>query len=557
MRTLVVCCALFAAILATRVASAEVCPRPTDAAGYAGYSYAPAVPVSFDAGGVRVWYVTTGIHAVLAASTRTDGVPDDVANVGAVTADARQRYEAMGFRPPVSDTSTSCGGGDGDGRIDVYLVHFTGADGMTGTEGCTKTSGVRTCASFILAQANFRTLYATADEGIRTVLPHELFHAVQNAYDTELDRFWAEGTAQWATKQLDLSLPDLERFIPSFLNETARSLDAPPSGVTSGFLYGAAIWPVFLTEHRGPGIVKAILEKEGAARASALDAASAVFVEQGTTLAEEFTLFAVYNVATKSRAGTGGYKDAAKYSLAKLIELPDAPMVASLTSGLSSRYYHVAAGAPRLFTLDADATRTRAMLLPFEDGHARVDKVLPLPARLDGEGVVVVTGITTKKSDAPFTLTIAPAADDPTLPSGAVGDAGAAADAAPPTTATTTTTSGCSTTTVKGAPGASLLVVFGLSALIARRRRAIVSTCAALTGVSLPSRGSSFSEAPAEDGGASADGAAAIGDASLGASDNDAAREGSARKGDEHHAVATPSMRASGPRDHLRRHRRP
>ena len=100
-----------------------------------------------------------------------------------------------------------CSPNGGDGRLDVYLVAMGGADGQAATEICTQTGHVSRCTGFILADNLFEEAgYASLDEGARTVLPHEIFHLVQNTYFADMDRWWAEGTAQWATKELH---PDL------------------------------------------------------------------------------------------------------------------------------------------------------------------------------------------------------------------------------------------------------------------------------------------------------------------------------------------------------------
>src|SRR5262249_25278719 len=229
---------------------------------------------------------------------------------GTVTEDALTKYGLMGFRALPSDADPACGSNGGDGRFDVYLVAFAAADGTTATERCSA-GPPRVCASFILAEAKFGAPYANAEEGIRTVLPHETFHAVQNAYDADLERFWAEGTAQWAAKTLDPALGDLERFLPEFFDNAAHPFDAPPSGAVAGFLYGAAIWPVYLTTRFGAGIVKSILEEEGKAGAATLDATDTVLKAAGSSLAAEYARFAAWNTATGSRAptGAGGYAD--------------------------------------------------------------------------------------------------------------------------------------------------------------------------------------------------------------------------------------------------------
>lgn len=401
--------ALFAALLATHSlpALAGECTRPTDPGGAGGYDYGDAEPSSFGNAQVLVWYTTAGQHAVNSASTRADHVPDDVATVAQVTSDALTRYAKMGFRAPLSDDrAPSCGSNGGDARFDVYLVNMRGADGMAVPETgrCASVSPKR-CASYLVAKSNYAEYYDSAELGIRTVLPHETFHAVQNAYDADLDRFWAEGSAQWAAKTLDPTLTDLERNLQAFFSQSARSLDAPPSGVTAAFLYGSAIWPVFLSQRFGDDIVRSVLEQEAQQGDSAIIATDAVLLAMQSSIADEFPLFAAWNAATGARAGNGGYLNASDYPEVDVSELTSAGAQA-ITSGLASFYYHAQAPMPLQLTLETDSTRNRALLVPFVDGLPQVDQVTPLPAELNGEGIVVVSGITTSKKDAPFTLSL-------------------------------------------------------------------------------------------------------------------------------------------------------
>ena len=445
--------AALAAWLVSSSAFASECSRPTDPGGGDGYDYGAAEVSSFGNAQVLVWYTTTGAHAVSSASSRKDSVPDDVATVAEVTSNALTSYAAMGFRPVISDAlSPACGSNGGDGRLDVYLVSMRGADGMTVPEsGRCSTTGAKECASYLFAKANFAGVYDTAEIGIRTVLPHEAFHAIQNAYDVELDRFWAEGTAQWAAKALDPSLVDLERNLPAFFQQTSHSLDAPANGVTAAVLYGSAIWPVFLSQRFGDDIVRSILDREAQAGDSALVATDAVLGTMQSSLRVEYPLFAAFNSATGARAGTGGYAHAADYPLVTLTELTSTG-AHDITSGLASFYYHAHVDAPIELSIDTDPTRNTALLVPFEGGAPRVDQVAALPTTLAGEGIVVVSGITTSKRDAPFTLSLASPA--------AAGDSGCAVCGPTPPSHT----------------GVLLLVaycaVLGARSGLARRRRA-------------------------------------------------------------------------------------
>ena len=75
------------ATLASREALAEVCTRPTDAGGYAGYTYEGATALSFDAKGVRVWVIgfTTSLNADLSYCTSPSSsfVANDAAQLNA------------------------------------------------------------------------------------------------------------------------------------------------------------------------------------------------------------------------------------------------------------------------------------------------------------------------------------------------------------------------------------------------------------------------------------------------------------------------------------------
>ncbi len=450
-------------VFAAGEARAEVCSRPTDPEGYAGYSYEATTPAYFDTARVRVWYSTSGKHSVRPASGRADGVPDDVASVATVTEEALQKFAAMGFRAPLSDEDTSCGSNGGDGRLDVYLVRFGAADGTTVPERCTTVGAAKQCASFVLAEANFEGRYPTVEQGIRTVLPHEAFHAVQNAYDADIDRFWAEGTAQWAAKTLDPSLHDLERFLPAFFEEAGRSIDVPPAGVTAGYLYGAAIWPVFLTRRFDAAIVREIFEEAAASGASALDAARSAIVRRQSTLDREWPTFWTWNASTGTRADASGYPDAALYPMLPINELVD--VASGITSGSTAYVYHVTPATPVTISL-ASASEHQAQLLPLEDGRVVLAKAAPLPATTEGEALVVLTSLTTSKADAPYTLHVTPATFEPPSP-----DAPAEAPSPSSESPAASTSTGCSSSRMALQDGDAAFALSAAALLLLRRRR--------------------------------------------------------------------------------------
>ncbi|MEA2753549.1 MAG: hypothetical protein QOI41_7692, partial [Myxococcales bacterium] len=370
---------------AVRAQAASCQGRPTDPAGFQGYSYGADVVKSFAGTSVSVHYATTGANAVDPATTRADSVPDTVALAVEVGDKALAKYAAMGFKAPPSDASCTSNGGDG--KIDVYLVAFTGADGSTIPEACNG----RACSSFVLSESTFKGRgYPTIAEGFETVVAHELFHAVQNAYDSQLDRFWAEGTAQWAMKNVYPQAIDFEQQLPAFFSDPARSLDTQPSGVTAGFLYGAAVWPLFLTLRHGPDTVRTILETEADGTKS-IAAADAVLMTKGSSIAEDYPLFGAWNTATKALAGTGGYPDAAKYPGVKVAALADG--VNAITSGLGYFSYRATLEAEASISLDTDATRNAGVAVPIDGGKPDLSRAVKLPANVAaGDVLVVVAG---------------------------------------------------------------------------------------------------------------------------------------------------------------------
>jgi hypothetical protein len=399
-----------AAVIAPK-ARAQVCEsaRPTDVEGALGVSYGSAKASFFDtaSGRARVHYALSGPHAPPAASTMMADVPDAVV-VAAQAADAAlDKYVALSYLKPLSDGVSPCGSNGDSDAIDIYLVNFAAADGQCVLDHCEAGTPKR-CAGFVLVENDFaRGGYADVAEGMRTVVPHELFHLVQDAYDADVERWWAEGTAQWAAKQVYPELRDLERFLPAFFDSPWRPLNVPPNGVITSFLYATAIWPVFLHSRYDVSIVRQVFEGFGPDSAGVLPTTDVVLKAQGSSLASEFLEFAAYDAATGKRApGTGGYSDAARYPLVALKPLgtTQGVLVSDVASGLGAFYYSVKADTPAELTLEADANRVSALLVPLVGGKAQVTDAKLLPATVTGDAVVVVAGQSLSRTDAPFTL---------------------------------------------------------------------------------------------------------------------------------------------------------
>ncbi len=454
----------FVGLLASRTASAD-CPqnRPTDPTGFGGYVYSTtAKSYATPEGNGRIWWVETGTDAPDLTSSRPDGVPDAVATVGQVLEDSLAFYAQKGFRPPLRDGNyPSCASNGGDGRIDIYLVAFVGSDGETVTEECTTTAkGAQQCPGFILVERNFPSKgYATAQQGAQTVVAHELFHMVQDAYDAQMQRWWAEGTAQWAMKQKYPQIMDLEANLPGFFSQVSRPIDSPPSGAVAEYLYGAAIWPVFLGEHRGEDTIRLVMESIGAGN-QVLPATDLVLGGMSSSLADDFGTFAEWNVATGKRASAGeGYAEAAKYPEVAVQDFPDGSpaQLTGVTAGFASNYFHATDPAPRQLALEADGARLGGYAIPVANGQVQLSAASPLPALVTGEAIVVLAGRSSQKTDVPWTLTASAPPD---------------ADAGPSASGAATSSSGGCSIGRTSAGGASMLPLLLALPWLRRRRRA-------------------------------------------------------------------------------------
>lgn len=386
---------------ASRVARAACEGRPTDAGAY--MSISTGAPASFDAAGgrVRVHYATTGAAAIDQTTTAPNTAPDFAVRAAEIAEDAVARYEAFGYRAVVSD-ATPCASNGGDGRIDLYFVSFGAGDGQTAPEICAG----RACNGYMMVEAN-PLGYASDEEALKVIVPHELFHMVQYAYTPDLPAWLAEGTAQWATDKLDPVLTDMEAFFPAWFEEADRSIDSPPGGAAGAYLYGAAVFPLFLDQAHDDRVVLDTLEgiHGGAAVFPALDAA---LVARSSDVARTLPLFQAYTLATGSRHGELGFTDGGDYPMRDVttLDVVEGELVSAILVGFGSRAYFVdlPTDAGSRLTFTADPARLAAHFVPARDGKADLAARAPLGEVVSGPGFLLVSGISTSKQDAPFSI---------------------------------------------------------------------------------------------------------------------------------------------------------
>jgi len=280
--------------------------RPDSPSSNETFRYRPEDVVrTHDLTDVRVHFVEGGPHAVPARDEDGDGVPDYVEMVAERYQAHLLAYEELGFRRPLSDATLTDDDG-GDGRFDVYLLDFFGsADGAFSTDACV----ADTCIGYAVQENDFVGYgYPSLERATDILASHELFHAVQNAYDAGQGSIMNEGTAVWATETLVPASNDFEAFAGGYLAEPHRALDQEVSGVVlDPFAYGSALFFRFLTDfYDDPDLVRRLWEdcEDGQGGVpdpqwlSALDRRLAS--DFGSSFRDAFSVFAIWNAFTGS-----------------------------------------------------------------------------------------------------------------------------------------------------------------------------------------------------------------------------------------------------------------
>jgi hypothetical protein len=476
-------------------------------------------------GSFLVHFARDGRHAVPGVDADASGVPDFVEEVAAVYDEVLLHYrDDLGFRTPRSDEGAQDNGGDG--RFDVYLVDFDGVgDGAFRVDGCGPESP-DTCVGFMTQENDYRGYgYPSTLRANRILGSHELFHAVQAAYDANQGSVMAEGTAVWATESFDPSLRDFEGFIDGYLQNCERPLDAPLPGPVDPFSYGSALFFQFLEERYGQGTIHALWERVGNGANGEEDP---VWFEQlepllatpaRTTFADAFVDFATWNLFTATAADPQrAYAAGAGYPAVQMKDV-SAPYSLKLRAFYASSQYYRAqpdgrAAMTAALAAPADApdqTDGLAVLVAAQRGATygdvlRLDDVTAGAQTVDTSGadrlvVVVVNGAQQGDSRKP-TLCIGTPEEVAACRSAVVGGggsggagggegggAGEGGAAEPRPGAPATDDGGCGCRIVPPSGGArGYALGLALSALLRRRRRARPRVSAAAQAASRPPR---------------------------------------------------------------------
>jgi hypothetical protein len=246
---------------AERARAKRLLARPTEGAadpdGH-GYTVPEAGPVCSGAD-FCLHYVPTSVDAPPALDDNGNGLPDWVETSASVLAHVWGRVTGLlGYRRPLSDTTSPENGGDG--RLDVYLANL-GDDGLFGY--CTSDDPdsddptLAVSAYCVLDNDYLEDVFKahTPLANLRVTAAHEFFHAVQAGYDYWEDLWITEATATWIEDEVYDAINDNRQYLAtSPLRRPGVALD-----IGRGFhQYGAWIYFRFLSERFGRDIVRTI-----------------------------------------------------------------------------------------------------------------------------------------------------------------------------------------------------------------------------------------------------------------------------------------------------------
>jgi len=256
-------------------------------------------------GQVRVFYSVDGPSATRLNDDDGDGIPDFAQDVALTSAEVLAFYEdERGLRRPLGEEEMGLDPLGGSYALDVYLVDFDGnGDGAFGIDTCI--NAPRHCSGFLQID-NYPGGYPSLQNAIDVLTSHELFHGIQNAYDSEQDVWFSEGTATWGEVQWDPDSVDFLWFADEYLEDTGRSLDRPPSGPVPSFAYGTCLWFDFLTTRHDVDLMSTLLEATETPTGVGVDTLAemeALIVAEGDTLEDAWFEFVSWNLATGPRAG--------------------------------------------------------------------------------------------------------------------------------------------------------------------------------------------------------------------------------------------------------------
>lgn len=284
----------------------------------------------------KLHYTRRGPHAPpLEDFHPRNGVPDYID----LCADAMERayhvqIDLMDFKKPYMDFWAAQNGGNH--KMDVYLFTFpalgiTTADWFEGRV----LSTALTIAPYFMINSRIYD-YVGKLEGIRyleTTCAHEFLHGIQFAYNAYMPTWFMEASATWIEVMTydggvvddGDTLPDPDEPTETnsynyYIHQLRRWFNIPDISLESRIgdhEYGSVIWSLYMAERFGYDIIRQFYTNTTDGSYREFGNFYDVFIDNGTTLAEAFKTFTVWNYFTYTRANTTvdiqGYRNAERF----------------------------------------------------------------------------------------------------------------------------------------------------------------------------------------------------------------------------------------------------
>jgi hypothetical protein len=279
--------------------------RPTDPDAAIVAFRAAATPPPLCGPHVCVHYEEGTRDAPPAKDADGNGRPDQVDRTAAVMERVWSAFVAAGYRSPLPDSG---GGAQGpNSKLDVYLADI----GKNFQYGLCYTNGPlvgRTAPVSCILDDDFEDFPGNPLGNLRVTAAHELFHAVQYAYDVLEDAWFLEGTAAWVEDELFTGVNDNRQYLAdSQMALPHRPLDysGEPDGSVSVSVYGNWIFWRYLTLRHPtasgglPTLVRDVLERAGErpgdGHSYAMRALDQELAARGSSLTSRYAGFAEAN----------------------------------------------------------------------------------------------------------------------------------------------------------------------------------------------------------------------------------------------------------------------
>ena len=234
--------------------------------------------------------------------------------VGKIADHVLEAYAAAGYRSPESD-----GTNGGNSLLDIYLQDL-GSQGLYGycdSDSPPSGTGPFDAPAYCAFDNDYREFPThTPIENLEVTAAHELFHAVQFAYDYYEDGWFMEATATWAEDELYDDVNDNVQYLrDSPLAQPRESMDHF-GGLRQ---YGDWIFFRYLTEREPeaegglPTLIRDIWELADGAKGGAdeysIQAVSDALAARGTGLRSTWARFAAANRRPGSTYDEGAAND--------------------------------------------------------------------------------------------------------------------------------------------------------------------------------------------------------------------------------------------------------